>query len=221
MLGTIAGKGRMPVKLIEQVQQRNATQITGGSSAHLIPQTPSMTARHLHPGLQSYSSTPGATPSLTPPRTFMSSLQVRVSNAQDCCTPQVNRTVSRLNVNDIGMQKSNPWRKYVITQTPEAQLLPQQTCAYGGDTSDQNIDQSSWLLQGAASSVAADNKGAEMLLAYDEELPPEDCAEGADESDDGGARRMLRSHAAAAAAAAAGSAGNGTGFKRAALQVCA
>jgi len=69
--------------------------------------------------------------------------------------------------------------------------------------------------------VAADNKGAEMLLAYDEELPPEDCAEGADESDDGGARRMLRSHAAAAAAAAAGSAGNGTGFKRAALQVCA
>ena len=67
----------MPVKLIEQVQQRhNATQITGGSSAHLIPQTPSMTARHLHPGLASYSSTPGATPSLTPPRTFMSSLQV-------------------------------------------------------------------------------------------------------------------------------------------------
>lgn len=65
------------MKLIEQVQQRhNATQITGGSSAHLIPQTPSMTARHLHPGLASYSSTPGATPSLTPPRTFMSSLQV-------------------------------------------------------------------------------------------------------------------------------------------------
>ena len=73
-------------------------------------------------------------------------------------------------------------------------------------------------LQGAASSVAADNKGAEMLLAYNEELPPEDCTEGADESDDGGARRMLRSHAAAAAAAA-GTAGNGAGFKRAALQV--
>ena len=66
------------MKLIEQVQQRHAaTQITGGSSAHLIPQTPSMTARHLHPGLASYSSTPGATPLLTPPRTFASSLQVR------------------------------------------------------------------------------------------------------------------------------------------------
>lgn len=71
------------------------------------------------------------------------------------------------------------------------------------------------VLQGAASSVAATNKGADMLLAYDEELPPEDCAEGADESDDGGARRMLRSHAAAAAAAASG----GAGFKRAVLQV--
>ena len=59
-----------------------------------------------------------------------------------------------------------------------------------------------------------------MLLAYDEELPPEDCTEGADESDDGGARRMLRSHAAAAAAAA-GTGGNGAGFKRAAIQVCA
>ncbi|CAK0771125.1 hypothetical protein CVIRNUC_003835 [Coccomyxa viridis] len=142
------GKGRVPVKLLDQVQQRhNATQITGGSSAHLVPQTPSMTARQLHPGLQSYSSTPGATPSLTPPRTLMSSLQ------------------------------------------------------------------------GAASSVAAANKGAEMLLAYNEELPPEDCTEGADESDDGGARRMLRSHAAAAAAAAAGSRGAGAGFKHAALQV--
>ena len=75
-------------------------------------------------------------------------------------------------------------------------------------------------VQGAASSVAADNKGAEMLLAYNEELPPEDCAEGADESDDGGVRRMLRSHAAAAAAAA-GTAGQGAGLKRAALQVCA
>lgn len=74
-------------------------------------------------------------------------------------------------------------------------------------------------MQGAASSVAADNKGAEMLLAYNEELPPEDCTEGADESDDGGARRMLRSHAAAAAIAA-GTTGNGAGFKRAALQVC-
>ena len=73
----LAGKGRMPVKLLDQVQQRhNATQITGGSSAHLVPQTPSMTARQLHRGLQSYSSTPGATPSLTPPRTLMSSLQV-------------------------------------------------------------------------------------------------------------------------------------------------
>ena len=59
-----------------------------------------------------------------------------------------------------------------------------------------------------------------MLLAYDEELPPEDCTEGADESDDGGARRMLRSHAAAVAAAA-GTGGNGAGFKRAAIQVCA
>ncbi len=67
--------------------------------------------------------------------------------------------------------------------------------------------------------MAADNKGAEMLLAYNEELPPEDCTEGADESDDGGVRRMLRSHAAAAAAAA-GTAGNGASFKRAALQVC-
>ena len=67
--------------------------------------------------------------------------------------------------------------------------------------------------------MAATNKGAEMLLAYDEELPPEDCTEGADESDDGGARRMLRSHAAAAAAAAAGSRGGGAGFKHAALQV--
>ena len=75
------------------------------------------------------------------------------------------------------------------------------------------------MLQGAASSVAAANKGAEMLLAYNEELPPEDCTEGADESDDGGARRMLRSHAAAAAAAAAGSRGAGAGFKHAALQV--
>ena len=75
----LAGKGRVPVKLLDQVQQRhNATQITGGSSAHLVPQTPSMTARQLHPGLQSYSSTPGATPSLTPPRTLMSSLQVRL-----------------------------------------------------------------------------------------------------------------------------------------------
>ena len=65
------------MKLLDQVQQRhNATQMTGGSSAHLVPQTPSMTARQLHPGLQSYSSTPGATPSLTPPRTLMSSLQV-------------------------------------------------------------------------------------------------------------------------------------------------
>ena len=59
-----------------------------------------------------------------------------------------------------------------------------------------------------------------MLLAYDEELPPEDCTEGADESDDGGACRMLRSHAAAVAAAA-GTGGNGAGFKRAAIQVCA
>ena len=67
--------------------------------------------------------------------------------------------------------------------------------------------------------MAADNKNAEMLLAYNEELPPEDCTEGADESDDGGARRMLRSHAAAAAAAA-GTAGYGAGFKRAAIQVC-
>ena len=75
------------------------------------------------------------------------------------------------------------------------------------------------MLQGAASSVAAANKGAEMLLAYNEELPPEDCTEGADESDDGGARRMLRSHAAAAAAAAAGSRGGGAFFKHAALQV--
>ena len=66
--------------------------------------------------------------------------------------------------------------------------------------------------------MAADNKGAEMLLAYNEELPPEDCTEGADESDDGGVRRMLRSHVAAAAA---GTAGTGASFKRAALQVCA
>ena len=105
MLGTTAGKGRMPVKLIEQVQQRNATQITGGSSAHLIPQTPSMTARHLHPGLQSYSSTPGATPSLTPPRTFMSSFQVCVSDVQDCSIPDVNRPVSGLHVNNMACEE--------------------------------------------------------------------------------------------------------------------
>ena len=74
------------MKLIDQVQQRHAaTQITGGSSAHLIPQTPSMTARHLHPGLASYSSTPGATPLLTPPRTFMSSLQVRSESMAYLC----------------------------------------------------------------------------------------------------------------------------------------
>lgn len=89
--GLSAGKGRVPVKLIDQVQQRpNATQITGGSSAHLVPKTPSMTARHLHPGLQSYSSTPGATPSLTPPRTFMSSLQVchACHSCHLCCHKQ-------------------------------------------------------------------------------------------------------------------------------------
>lgn len=58
--------------------------------------------------------------------------------------------------------------------------------------------------------MAANNKGAaEMLLAYNEELP-EDCTEGADESDDGGARRLLRSQAAAT--------GQG-GFKHAAFQV--
>ncbi|BDA42156.1 hypothetical protein COCOBI_03-0410 [Coccomyxa sp. Obi] len=71
-------------------------------------------------------------------------------------------------------------------------------------------------LQGAASSAAPAKAGQPdtMLLAYGEELPPEDCTEGADESDDGGARRLLRSHAAAAAAA-----GPNCGFKRAAYQV--
>jgi hypothetical protein len=60
--------------------------------------------------------------------------------------------------------------------------------------------------------VAVNKKGpAEMLLAYNEELP-EDCTEGADESDDGGVRRLLRSHAAAAN-------GSQGGFKRAAFQV--
>lgn len=50
---------------------------TGGSgSAYLIPPTPSMTAGHHRPGLASCSTTPAATPSLTPPRTLMSTLQV-------------------------------------------------------------------------------------------------------------------------------------------------
>ncbi len=72
-------------------------------------------------------------------------------------------------------------------------------------------------LQGAASSAAPAKQGHPAdatLLAYGEELPPEDCTEGADESDDGGARRLLRSHAAAAAAN-----GPNGGFKRAAYQV--
>lgn len=71
--------------------------------------------------------------------------------------------------------------------------------------------------QGAASSAApakASGQPDAMLLAYGEELPQEDCTEGADESDDGGARRLLRSHVAAAAAA-----GPNCGFKRAAYQV--
>ena len=73
------------------------------------------------------------------------------------------------------------------------------------------------MLQGAASSAAPAKQGGPAdatLLAYGEELPPEDCTEGADESDDGGARRLLRSHAAAAAAN-----GPNGGFKRAAYQV--
>lgn len=76
------------MKLIDQVNRTTATTYggtvvtaggTGGSgSAYLIPPTPSMTARHHPAGLASCSTTPAATPSLTPPRTLMSTLQVGV-----------------------------------------------------------------------------------------------------------------------------------------------